>query len=165
LLVLLIIYIYTLLQHSIRKEVYAGFKILASGIIYIIIFTFIYKFYLTNVKKDNIEIDDAFLGEYFFEGYYPRFAYDNLDDELILILGEANRKTFYYRMKDLSVDNNKGDFCDVVKLNDFEKVVIGLLKYSKYPNAKNIIRSNDIATFTILDKNASFYKIKETYCM
>lgn len=161
----IIIFIYGASKYEKIEVFYLFLKGLSAIIIYGVFITFVYNFSLMTFKKQNIKKDDSFLIEYLYEGFYPRVTKNN-NDEKLLLLGEANKKIYYYNFKDLKNDN-QSKLCQTLKKeksNPLEMSVIQILKNSNFPHTKNITQTNNIENFKIYNKDTSLEELKKIYC-
>ncbi len=164
---LLIIYFLILLHSSEKKEAYKILKVTTATVAYILFGFTIYSFYLININKSHIKTNDKFLIEYFYESYYPRFATRKNNQKSILLLGEANKKTYFYELDKLKFKNHNKELCKVlnIKNHPYEKSIITLLKYSNYTHTKTIDYTNKLEIENTLDKNKVLNLLKEKYCL
>jgi len=161
----IMIFIYGASKYEKFETFYVFLKGLSAVIIYGVFIIFVYNFSILTFKKQNIKRDDYFLIEYLYEGFYPRLA-KNKNDEKLLLLGEMNKKTYYYKLQDFK-DNNQSKICKTLKeekSNPLEISVIEILKDSNFPHTKNIIQTNNVSNFRIFNKEISLKELKEIYC-
>ncbi len=162
----IIITVYVASKYEKSENFYVFLKGLGAVAIYGVFIIFAYNFHLIKFKKSDIQNDDTFLIEYLYEGYYPRVAKDK-DDDILLILGEANKKIYYYQLKDFE-DINQSKICKLLetkKSNHFESNIIEILKDSKFSHTKNIIQTNKTSNFKIFNKDISLKELKRIYCL
>lgn len=128
-----IIFIYFFSKSTFKQSLYNTLHAYFGVLVYYFIITLFFHHNFTQIKKENISIENSFLLQYFSENAFPKIMTD--DTNVIVAVGSDQQFIYYYDLKKICSNFDKNIS---LPKNDHTKLLLTLLKYSSYADIKNV---------------------------